>query len=63
MLFDVRRHPQAQRVYHTGMRLARKADTSLTTRHATANLVASTAYQAAWTSPRGHRIFRPPRRR
>ncbi|MET8981022.1 XRE family transcriptional regulator [Streptomyces sp. NPDC004539] len=48
MLFDARRHPQAQRVYHTGMRLAREADTSLTTRHATANLVASTAYQAAW---------------
>ncbi|MFF8732085.1 XRE family transcriptional regulator [Streptomyces sp. NPDC015171] len=48
MCFDARQHPQAQRIYHTGMRLAREADTSLTTRHATANLVASTAYQAAW---------------
>ncbi|MFH9613169.1 hypothetical protein ACH4MM_05285 [Streptomyces pratensis] len=48
MCFDARRHPQAQRIYHTGMRLAREAATSLTTRHATANLVASAAYQAAW---------------
>ncbi|MEU7177890.1 MULTISPECIES: XRE family transcriptional regulator [Streptomyces] len=48
MCFDARQHPQAQRIYHTGMRLARDAGTSLTTRHATANLVASTAYQAAW---------------
>ncbi|MEU9371653.1 XRE family transcriptional regulator [Streptomyces avermitilis] len=48
MLFDARHHPQAQRVYHTGMRLARETGTSLTTRHATANLVASAAYQAAW---------------
>ncbi|MDD9383102.1 XRE family transcriptional regulator [Streptomyces sp. ZAF1911] len=48
MLFDARQHPQAQRVYHTGMRLAREAGTSLTTRHSTANLVASAAYQAAW---------------
>ncbi|MGX1760450.1 XRE family transcriptional regulator [Streptomyces lydicus] len=48
MLFDARHHPQAQRVYHTGMRLAREAGTSLTTRHSTANLVASAAYQAAW---------------
>ncbi|MGI5262388.1 hypothetical protein [Streptomyces angustmyceticus] len=48
MFFDARRHPQAQRVYHTGMRLAREAGTSLTTRHSTANLVASAAYQAAW---------------
>ncbi|MER0240864.1 XRE family transcriptional regulator [Streptomyces sp. HSW2009] len=48
MLFDAGRHPQAQRVYHTGMRLAREADTSLTARHATSNLVASAAYQAAW---------------
>lgn len=48
MCFDARQHLQAQRIYHTGMRLAREAGTSLTTRHATANLVASTAYQAAW---------------
>ncbi|MFB6814366.1 XRE family transcriptional regulator [Streptomyces sp. NPDC056347] len=48
MCFDARQHPQAQRIYHTGMRLARDAGTSLATRHATANLVASTAYQAAW---------------
>ncbi|WP_331745809.1 XRE family transcriptional regulator [Streptomyces virginiae] len=48
MCFDARQHPQAQRIYHTGMRLARETSTSLTTRHATANLVASTAYQAAW---------------
>ncbi|MFB7260679.1 XRE family transcriptional regulator [Streptomyces nojiriensis] len=48
MCFDARQHPQAQRIYHTGMRLARETGTSLTTRHATANLVASTAYQAAW---------------
>ncbi|GAA2312495.1 hypothetical protein Scani_00250 [Streptomyces caniferus] len=48
MFFDARRHPQAQRIYHTGMRLAREAATSLTTRHSTANLVASAAYQAAW---------------
>ncbi|WP_329529716.1 XRE family transcriptional regulator (plasmid) [Streptomyces sp. NBC_01450] len=48
MLFDSGRHPQAQRVYHTGMRLARETGTSLTARHATSNLVASAAYQAAW---------------
>ncbi|MEU6928928.1 XRE family transcriptional regulator [Streptomyces sp. NPDC046374] len=48
MLFDARQHPQAQRVYHTGMRLARESTTSLTTQHAAANLVASAAYQAAW---------------
>ncbi|MFI7094845.1 XRE family transcriptional regulator [Streptomyces lydicus] len=48
MLFDARQHPQAQRVYHTGMRLARETGPSLTTRHATSNLVASAAYQAAW---------------
>ncbi|MGW6208942.1 XRE family transcriptional regulator [Streptomyces sp. NPDC055089] len=48
MLFDAKRQPQAQRVYHTGMRLARDAAPSLPTRHATANLVASAAYQAAW---------------
>ncbi|MGX1797920.1 XRE family transcriptional regulator [Streptomyces albidoflavus] len=48
MCFDARQHPQAQRIYHTGMRLARESGTSLATRHATANLVASTAYQAAW---------------
>lgn len=48
MLFDARQHPQAQRVYQTGMRLAHEAGTSLTTRHSTANLVASAAYQAAW---------------
>jgi hypothetical protein len=48
MCFDARQHPQAQRIYHTGMRLARETGTSLTTRHSTANLVASAAYQAAW---------------
>ncbi|WP_406149333.1 XRE family transcriptional regulator [Streptomyces anulatus] len=48
MCFDARRHPQAQRIYHTGMRLARETGTSLTTRHSTANLVSSAAYQAAW---------------
>ncbi|MFF5491519.1 XRE family transcriptional regulator [Streptomyces virginiae] len=48
MCFDARQHPQAQRIYHTGMRLARESGTSLTTRHSTANLVASAAYQAAW---------------
>ncbi|GGR80924.1 hypothetical protein GCM10010269_20070 [Streptomyces humidus] len=48
MLFDARQQPQAQRVYHTGMRLAREAGTSLTARHSTANLVSSAAYQAAW---------------
>ncbi|MFE7958637.1 XRE family transcriptional regulator [Streptomyces sp. NPDC057413] len=47
MCFDARQHPQAQRIYHTGMRLAREAGTSLTS-HSTANLVASAAYQAAW---------------
>ncbi|MEV6681192.1 hypothetical protein AB0N09_30640 [Streptomyces erythrochromogenes] len=48
MLFDARQHPHAQRVYHTGMRLARECTMSLATQHAAANLVASTAYQAAW---------------
>ncbi|MFF1481346.1 XRE family transcriptional regulator [Streptomyces sp. NPDC058301] len=48
MCFDARQHPQAQRIYHTGMRLARETNTSLTARHSTANLVASAAYQAAW---------------
>lgn len=70
MLFDARQHPQAQRVYHTGIRLAREAGTSLTTRHSTTNLVTSAAYRPrgwattttlprSWTSPRGRRSCRP----
>ncbi|WP_186319123.1 hypothetical protein [Streptomyces sp. SAJ15] len=38
MCFDARRHPQAQRIHHTGMRLAHETATSLTSRHASANL-------------------------
>ncbi|MFD7499562.1 XRE family transcriptional regulator [Streptomyces sp. NPDC059850] len=48
MLFDADKHPQAQRVYQTGLRLAREADQHAATDYATRNLLASTAYQASW---------------
>ncbi|MFE2943345.1 XRE family transcriptional regulator [Streptomyces sp. NPDC059255] len=48
MLFDADRHPQAQRVYQTGMTLARETDPTPDIQHATANLLASAAYQASW---------------
>ncbi|MFF8919409.1 XRE family transcriptional regulator [Streptomyces sp. NPDC015032] len=48
MSFDANRHAQAQRIYHTGMRLAAEASPAEATRKATSNLLASAAYQAAW---------------
>ncbi|MEV7422888.1 XRE family transcriptional regulator [Streptomyces sp. NPDC091212] len=50
MLFDADLHPQAQRVYQTGMSLAREAAPSPDTRFATRNVLASAAYQASWLS-------------
>lgn len=48
MLFDAGHHPQAQRVYQTGLRLAREADDAPGVHHATVNLLASAAYQESW---------------
>ncbi len=48
MLFDAGHHPQAQRVYQTGLRLAREAADAPGVHHATVNLLASTAYQESW---------------
>ncbi|MER5985393.1 XRE family transcriptional regulator [Streptomyces sp. NPDC001787] len=48
MAFDNNLHPQAQRIYHTGMRLAAEKSPHPAARHATSNLLASAAYQAAW---------------
>ncbi|WP_372404885.1 XRE family transcriptional regulator [Streptomyces luteireticuli] len=50
MLFDADQHPQAQRVYQTGMRLAHETDLTRDTGLATRNLLASAAYQASWLS-------------
>ncbi|MFI7025172.1 hypothetical protein ACIBMZ_20890 [Micromonospora sp. NPDC049900] len=48
MLFDAAQHARAQRVYLTGLRVAREASTDPALQHATANLLASTAYQESW---------------
>jgi hypothetical protein len=48
MLFDAGKHPQAQRVYQTGLRLAREAETHPNIDRATSNLLASAAYQETW---------------
>lgn len=48
MLFDSGHHPQAQRVYLTGLRLAKEAESDVNLHRATANLLASTAYQESW---------------
>lgn len=48
MLFDAGHHPPAQRVYQTGLRLAREAADAPGVHHATVNLLASTAYQESW---------------
>lgn len=48
MLFDASHHPQAQRVFQTGLRLAHEAQDARAVRRATANLLASSAYQATW---------------
>lgn len=48
MLFDAGKHPQAQRVYQTGLRLAREAEDHTDVHRATVNLLASAAYQACW---------------
>ncbi len=48
MLFDAGKHPQAQRVYQTGLRLARQAEDHTDVHRATVNLLASAAYQACW---------------
>lgn len=48
MLFDAGCHPQAQRVYQTGLRLAREAADAPGVHHATVNLLASAAYQESW---------------
>lgn len=48
MLFDAVRHPQAQRVYQAGLSLAREAIRHPDIDRATANLLASAAYQATW---------------
>ncbi|MEU5136863.1 XRE family transcriptional regulator [Streptomyces californicus] len=48
MCFDANRHPQAQRVYHTGMRLAAETGPDPLVRQATSNLLGSSAYQASW---------------
>lgn len=47
MLFDSGKHPQAQRVYQTGIRLARETITGRPTDLAARNLMASIAYQAS----------------
>ncbi|MER5362697.1 XRE family transcriptional regulator [Streptomyces sp. NPDC002785] len=48
MLFDAGHHPQAQRVYQTGLRVAREAEHAPGIHHATVNLLASAAYQESW---------------
>ncbi|MEU2901035.1 XRE family transcriptional regulator [Streptomyces sp. NPDC001273] len=48
MLFDADRHAQAQRVYQTGLRLAREVAPVGPARFAAHNLLASAAYQASW---------------
>lgn len=48
ILFDAGKHPQSQRVYQTGLRVAREADDDIRVHQATANLLASAAYQATW---------------
>lgn len=48
MLFDASKHPQAQRVFQTGLRLAREAEDHTDVHRATVNLLASAAYQACW---------------
>ena len=48
MLFDAGHHPQAQRVYQTGLRVAREAADAPGVHHATVNLLASAAYQESW---------------
>lgn len=48
MLYDSGHHAQAQRVYQTGLRLARESDSTTGLHRATANLLASAAYQASW---------------
>ena len=48
MLFDAGHHPQSQRVYQTGIRLAREAAADPGTHRATVNLLASAAYQESW---------------
>ncbi|MFE3742658.1 XRE family transcriptional regulator [Streptomyces sp. NPDC059134] len=50
MLFDDDRQSQAQRVYQTGMSLARESAPTADIRCATSNLLASAAYQASWLS-------------
>ncbi|MGW7313169.1 XRE family transcriptional regulator [Streptomyces sp. NPDC054854] len=47
MLFDSDRHEAAQRVYQTGLSLAREAEPGPGTANATANLLASMAYQCS----------------
>ncbi|MEW1637496.1 XRE family transcriptional regulator [Streptomyces sp. NPDC093801] len=47
MLFDSDRHEAAQRVYQTGLSLAREAEAGSGTADATANLLASMAYQCS----------------
>jgi transcriptional regulator with XRE-family HTH domain len=48
MLFDAGHRPQAQRVYQTGIRLAREAENRPDVHRATANLLASAAYSESW---------------
>jgi hypothetical protein len=48
MLFDAGHHSQAQRVYQTGLRLAREAEDRAGIHRATANLLASAAYSESW---------------
>ncbi|PZT77957.1 XRE family transcriptional regulator [Streptomyces sp. AC1-42W] len=48
MLFDAGHHPQAQRVYQTGLRLAREAADAAEIHRATVNLLASASYQESW---------------
>jgi hypothetical protein len=48
MLFDAGKHPQSQRVFQTGLRVAREAEDDVRVHQATANLLASAAYQATW---------------
>lgn len=48
MSFDANLHPQAQRIYHTGMRLAAETGPDPIVRQATSNLLGSSAYQASW---------------
>ncbi|WP_416976983.1 XRE family transcriptional regulator [Streptomyces sp. T028] len=48
MLFDADRHAQAQRVYQTGLRMAREVGPAGPARFAAHNLLASAAYQASW---------------